>query len=55
MIEKIPIYIKTSIREVYWGFIYLCTKKPNRNCWVSIPSHFIIRQGFFTINSKIIA
>jgi len=31
IMKKISIYIETSIREVYWGFIYLCTKKPNRN------------------------
>jgi len=29
MIKKITIYILYSINEVYLGFIYLCTKKPN--------------------------
>jgi len=40
------IYIETSIREVYWGFIYLCTKKPNRNSLGFYSSHFIIRPEF---------
>jgi len=48
MIKKIPIYIQTPIKEIRYGFIYLCTKKPHRDDGV-LTNHFVIRLEIFEV------
>ena len=44
MIEKITIYIQTPIKKCIGGLYIYVQKNPTEIRWVSIPSHFIIRQ-----------